>query len=315
MKKAILIMLSALLLISSFTACGNKKNNYDEDGYSRVLYDDNEEESSVEEGEEKNAEGESNAEKPDSKDAVADNKENNGESDSDKDKKSSDSDTSSKIRINNTSGSSSNASSKAASSKASSTASRTSTATSSRAASSRITVSSTPSLTSSNTVSSDLNSDTDTNTDTEWYDSDIEDTDSEDIVDTDSETEIEKGYFVESDMSFPVNYGQISVGQSFQSADDLLYGYNTVTEIAGGKIYYYNECEITTAGDEDNEYITNIHITSSSYAISKDIRIGSTTDDLLRAYGDPEYGYTYTWGNRSLNFAVSDDVITDISFS
>ena len=309
MKKAILIMLAALLLVSSFTACGSKKANYDDDGYSRVLYDDSDAENSKEDEDEdpkEDEQSESSVESQTDTDSAED-KEEKIESRS----KNSDSDKGNTTTVTAKKAVSSSASSKAANSSSSksttikSTTSKASAAVSSKATSA---AESSSSVSSENYTDSSYDSDTDTNTDTEWFDSENDSTDSE-TEDTDSE--IEKGSFEYSDMAFPVNGSSIQVGQDFKTADDLLGGPNNKV----GNVYYYNECEITTNGNEDNEIITNITINNYGYYISKGIGIGSTTEDLLRAFGDAEFGYTYTLGDRILNFTVLEDTVTGISFS
>ena len=309
MKKAILIMLAALLLVSSFTACGSKKANYDDDGYSRVLYDDSDAENSKEDEDEDPKEDEQSGSSVESQTDTdsAEDKEEKIESRS----KNSDSDKGNTTTVTAKKAVSSSASSKAANSSSSksttikSTTSKASAAVSSKATSA---AESSSSVSSENYTDSSYDSDTDTNTDTEWFDSENDSTDSE-TEDTDSE--IEKGSFEYSDMAFPVNGSSIQVGQDFKTADDLLGGPNNKV----GNVYYYNECEITTKGNEDNEIITNITINNYGYYISKGIGLGSTTEDLLRAFGDAEFGYTYTLGDRILNFTVLEDTVTGISFS
>ncbi len=310
MKKAILIALAALLLVSSFTACGSKKANYDEDGYSRVLYDDSDTERLEEdEGESsKEYEQSENSEESQTDTDSAEGNEGKIESRSEN----SDSDKKNTTTVTAKKAASSSASSKDASSSSGksttvkSTTSKASVTTSSKAAS--VAASSSAVSSENDDTDSSYNSDTDTNTDTEWFDSENDSTDSE-TEDTDSK--IEKGSFEYFDMAFPVNGSSIQVGQDFKTADDLLGGPNNKV----GNVYYYNECEITTNGNEDNEIITNITINNYGYYISKGIGIGSTTEDLLRAFGDAEFGYTYTLGDRILNFTVLEDTVTGISFS
>ena len=285
MKKAILIMLAALLLVSSFTACGSKKANYDDDGYSRVLYDDSDAENSKEDEDEDPKEDEQSGSSVESQ----------TDTDSAEDKEG-------KIESRNENSDSDK--------------SNTTTVTTKAVAENFINIRTRSigfsgrlgGVSSENYTDSSYDSDTDTNTDTEWFDSENDSTDSE-TEDTDSE--IEKGSFEYSDMAFPVNGSSIQVGQDFKTADDLLGGPNNKV----GNVYYYNECEITTKGNEDNEIITNITINNYGYYISKGIGIGSTTEDLLRAFGDAEFGYTYTLGDRILNFTVLEDTVTGISFS
>ena len=308
MKKAILIMLAALMLVSSLTACGNKKANYDEDGYSRVLYDDSDEVSSEDEEtdeEEQSEESEQTDTNEESSTDTGNESEESGkiasrasDTDSDKKKNTSSKSSSTVSTVKSTAKTSSGSNSTAASSKSSTTGGSSSKASVSSASSSETS-------TDTNTDTS-TDSDTDSSTDTEWFDSE-----NDSDINSDTDSEIEKGTFEVSDMSFPVNGDLISVGDSFEEADELLGGPNE----SYGNVYYYNECKITTNGDEEDEIITNITITSAQYPIAKDIRIGSTTDDLLRAFGDAEYGYTYTLVDRILNFVVVDDEIIEISFS
>ena len=312
MKRTILIVMAALLVVSSLTACGNKSNEYGNEDYSRVLYDDNDEEGSEENDEEGVSEDDSKSE-----DVSKDNE----DSQESKEESKEESTTGRRVRITSSNSSSKNASNSSKAASSTTASSRTSATSSSTGRVTRLTSSksSTSKANSSSSISSDSdtysNSDvsTDSSTDTEWYNSDLENTDTNTVVDTDSE--IEKGTLDESDMYFPVSGGLRSVGQNFETADNILGGFNTEEPFGEGKLYSYNECTIKTAISGEEEYITNITITSSNYSISKDIRVGSTSEDLLKAFGDADYGYTYTYGIKTLNFVVIDDVVIEISFS
>lgn len=317
MRKLILVVLSVVLVLSSFTACGKKKENYEESDESRVLYNDSGElqsgddtsGNSVEDTQSENVslDTDKSAKDSDSKNESADSK--------------SQSDSSSRKTtiIKSTANSSSSAVSSNASSAAAVTQSQRSASASSRTVSAA-SVSSAAAI-SSSVSSNDINTDSEEGTDTEWFDSDIQDTDTEEVntdteVEDDTDSEIEKGSLEEADLSFPVSGGALYVGQDFETADSILGGFNTEAEISGGKTYSYNECTITTyIDDDDEEYISNITVSSPNYTISKNIGVGSSTDDLLMAFGDAEYGYTYTWGSRMLEFVVSGDVVTEIIFS
>jgi len=335
MRKMILIVLSVVLVLLSFTGCGNKKGNYDGNGRSRVLYNDGDEMQSSDVSEESS--GEDAQSESDSVDTeqTANESDKKTESETKSDSSLSSSSNSSSSTSSNSSSNGSSISSSKSSSKSSSrrttsnsTTIKSTTRVLSSSSTSSVKTSSQSQRTSSSSVSSSrdtdserrTNTDIDSSTDTEWFDSDIQDTDSDekdtDTENVDTDSEIEKGTLEEADLSFPVAGDMLYVGQNFDTANSILGGFNFSADISGGKIYYYNECTISTSiEDGEEEYISNITISSPNYSISKNISVGSSAEDLLRAFGDAEYGYTYTLGSRMLEFVVTNDTVTEIIFS
>ena len=317
MRKLILIVLSVVLVLSSFTACGSKKDNYEGSDDSRVLYNESGDEqpgddSSESSGEDTQSENESLDTEKSDKDS--DNKSESADSKTESGASSRKSTVIKSTVKGESSAVSSNASSRTVVPQSQRAASASSRTISTASVSSTIPNSSAVSGSSIDTDSAD-------STDTEWFDSDVQDTDTEEVTtDTeeteDTDSEIEKGNLEETDLSFPVGGGALYVGQDFDTADSILGGFNTEAEISGGKTYSYNECTITTyIDDNDDEYISKIVVSSPNYSIAKSISVGSTTDDLLEAFGDAEYGTTYTWGSRMLEFVVSGNVVTEIVYS
>lgn len=83
-------------------------------------------------------------------------------------------------------------------------------------------------------------------------------------------------------------------------------------------VYDYGTYQITTYLSGDTEIFTGFYLIDPSIATKEGIRIGSSFDQMVSAYGDrytEEYGvYTYTLGLSDLSFVVVDDTITSISY-
>lgn len=76
--------------------------------------------------------------------------------------------------------------------------------------------------------------------------------------------------------------------------------------------YKYKNFIIKTYKEDnsDNEYISSIELRTSKVATSEDIKIGSTKNDMIKAYGknDGEFGvYIYTKGKSILQFELDND--------
>ena len=232
MKRIIITVLMAALLITSATACGKKTNDYGDE--SRVLYSDSDTETETETDTESESDTESDKKDSESK-----------ASDSDKEKKSSDSDkkkdSSSKKATSSKAASSKAASSKAASSKAASSKAASSKAASSKAASSAAS-SATSSTASSDTTSSDNTSskaDTDTLTDTEKTsgtetDTTVDtETDSDVYYDTESEIEGSDPFDEDYDLRFSYRNGYIDLYDSMDFVTSLLGDPDEDPEVVG----------------------------------------------------------------------------------
>lgn len=297
MKRVILLTLTALLLVSSMTACGSKKNSDSgkTEAYSRVLYADDDDESTEEESEEVEleTEHESEAEISESEES----EESIEESSEEQAEESEESDPEDKKE-----------SSKASSSKKSSpTSSKTSSApkTSSKPAESLYSI-----------VSDSSDDDTETETDT-WYDN----TDSDD---TDTET----GSFGYDDLAALVNGRRINLGDDFSLVNDILGDYSNVSEEENSgnlseilRVYTFNGITVSTFSDEEGSYekVYKLEITSDSYESEKGARLGMSEEEIIKIYGAFSLisgsEYKYVLDDKSVTFVIEGDSVTKIIYS
>lgn len=345
MKKFLVISLAAAILVTGLTACGSKSKTVNYDNTSRVLYTDEDTESSSEADDsesESESESESNEETDTAKDASskASSKDEKKSSDSDKKK-----DSSSKAASSKTTASKAE-SSKAASSKT--TSSRTpSTYISSRPTS---TTSSKASESSSSASTSSKAADTDTSTDTDT----ATNTDTDTVTDTD--TLIDTG--TDSATDTDDTDSEIVGSAPFSESEDLIFTYNGTLVTLGGDMsdvlkgltpdvtsdpepmgngkntvtYYYNQYGFEIMAytddsepDEDSVYkVYKIRMDTAGYSAGteKMIGIGDSKDDMLSIYGsgyELENGVNYVYYSsdrtRHLTFTVVDDYISEIVIS
>lgn len=85
------------------------------------------------------------------------------------------------------------------------------------------------------------------------------------------------------------------------------------------KTYFYNGFELTTYPKSDKEdYTSSIYLKDDSVSTKEGIYIGSTLQQLLSTYGENYSGdgasYTYTKGDSSIMFIVSEDEVTSITY-
>lgn len=84
------------------------------------------------------------------------------------------------------------------------------------------------------------------------------------------------------------------------------------------KIYSYSGFDLYTYPIESTDYVNSIYFIDDSVSTPEGIRLGSTVEDMLAAYGEDyeeEYGvYTYTKDKSTLSFIVTDGVIESIEY-
>ncbi len=318
MKRAVLLTLTALLILSSVTACGSKKNSDENKGqeYSRVLYADDES-SSPEDAADESREGD--AEEPKS-DENGDSEKKDGDQ-KDKEKSDSSNDSDSKKKGNTSTYTigpnqkTSSTSSKSTSSKSSSSSSKAAT----------FIVESSGSSSSASTSSDAASTDTENSsaeTDT-WFDPNSEiETDNE--IETDTMTENEPlGSFEEDDLRAPFNGGYIDLEDEFDLLGGILGNYNDVSENENPqnpdeiiKTYFYDGITVYTfaSGDGEKEYVYKFEITDWYYETAKGVSLGMTEDEVKAAYGEFENGTTYTFGDKSVTFEFSGGIVTEIVY-
>lgn len=290
MKKILLISLSALMLLSSLTACGSKNDSDNSsETYTRQLYnsddtavksDEDEEDEKTETEKDKKNDGASVGSRTESK-----------EKKKDADNKTSSSNSSK----SNTYTISANTSSK----KSTSSVASVKPAESSRAATSEsIITSRTESAASSEATSSEESSkassadDTETITDTQ--------TDTEKTDDTDS-TVIVPDFFTESDLICTYKDINIKAGSDINiliAKIGLPYNVDTEprddNEELVNKTYYFEGMEVKTNPNEDGsmDYIISMKVDDEAYKTVKGAKIGMDIDDVIEIYGE-DYAIAY----------------------
>lgn len=84
-------------------------------------------------------------------------------------------------------------------------------------------------------------------------------------------------------------------------------------------VYDYSSYQVTTYQSNGVELVTGVYLLDSSISTKEGVNIGSTMDEVKKAYGDDyqeEYGvFTYTKGKTNLAFVVVDQVVTSISYT
>ena len=84
------------------------------------------------------------------------------------------------------------------------------------------------------------------------------------------------------------------------------------------KIYSYTGFDLYTYPKDDVDYVNSIYFTSDAVSTPEGIRIGSSLDEVLAAYGDQyteEFGvYTYTKDQSTLSFIVTDGFVESVGF-
>ena len=296
MKKKILVIIAAILFISSFSACDDKKQQVKDDNYSLVNYTDT------------------------------------GESASSMNSKTADiehSTVSSDVTVESEEVSSANNSDTVKT-----TASDNSKSV--NPASSKSTVSTVSNTV--NTITYYFENEVDTESDTpqtssEEHDSDSDsenDTDSDNTVDTDTDTEavssqpaeeepVPAGSYTEEDIAFYYNGEKIYLGDSIDSVTEIVGEPNSIDS----NTYNYDEFWITVTDLEDIEekFVETIQIfknTQNTLQTEKGIKIGMSSEDIVKAYGSSNIivdgEQRYYVGNKYMYFDVQNDIIANMGY-
>ncbi len=84
------------------------------------------------------------------------------------------------------------------------------------------------------------------------------------------------------------------------------------------KIYSYGGFDLYTYPQGDQDFVNSVYIVDDSVSTPEGIRIGSSQEEMLAAYGEDyeeEYGvYTYTKDKSTLSFIVTDGVVESIEY-
>lgn len=299
MKKRISIILAALFLILSFSACDNSANN-NQDNHSVINYTDT-------------------GESPSSKSGITADIEHNIESsqlpedsgvDTEKEKQDEENTDNKNSSLSSSSQKSSSAVSSEYSSNTDSTDSNNTVKT--------ITyyfenpeVPDDPSSTKNNDTDSDMPLDTDTDTDTDVQD----DTDTE-AEDTDTEIIPSDGSFTLEDIALLYN------GEKIRLFDEI----SSVVEAVGepkdidANTYNYDDFWILVSSPNDSEeqYVEEIQIFGDTLETEKGIKTGMTLEDVIRVYGDSstfiDDEQRYYAGNECMYFYIQNGIVGNIGY-
>jgi hypothetical protein len=128
--------------------------------------------------------------------------------------------------------------------------------------------------------------------------------------------------FIKEDAALTVESKTISPGMKYTTPE--IPDWLTFTELTScaykgnDKVYEYGGFTLYTYSDGIDDYILSIEL-DSSLSTSKGIKIGSTKEDVLKAYGDD---YTtkilnviYTDGQVNLTFLIVENKVSAISLN
>lgn len=133
------------------------------------------------------------------------------------------------------------------------------------------------------------------------------------------------GSFSSGDLSVSINGVRMRPNTAWSSYSDSLGSPSSVTQAPSchfdgmDNIYEYGGFSIYTYRSGGEDYVYDIEISSSSIATDKGIRVGSSADDVLAAYGDGYATYSdamieYRSGSQSLYFSLSGGTVSLIEF-
>ena len=85
-----------------------------------------------------------------------------------------------------------------------------------------------------------------------------------------------------------------------------------------GKVYSYSGFKIQTYPDNSKDYVDTVTITNDSVSTPEGITIGSSRDDVIKAYGDgyteKSNGIVYIKDKTTLSFVIRDGLVTSIIY-
>ena len=131
------------------------------------------------------------------------------------------------------------------------------------------------------------------------------------------------GKFTSSDTEFQYNGKSVSLGENINKVISKLGKAVSVSSApschgAGeDKTYVYNGFEIYTYPNNGSDCVNEIIVTSPSISTSKGIKVGSTENDVIAAYGKnySTAGYYNVYGTtKSIQFYIVDGVVDHIDY-
>ncbi len=130
--------------------------------------------------------------------------------------------------------------------------------------------------------------------------------------------------FDESDFKFTYNGHSVVLGENINGFTENVSPDSHISSpscLGNGEdhVYTYSSFVIYAYKTSDSMIVTGIDLTSGDVATAKNIKINSSVDDLLNAYGDnySKQGseYVYSIGDRNIRFKISGEKVDSISYN
>ena len=134
-----------------------------------------------------------------------------------------------------------------------------------------------------------------------------------------------EGSFSASDTDFVYNGWSVGLNSEIGSALRVLGNANSVDSqmschgVGEDKTFYYNGFTVNTYPLDGKDYVMEIVVDSPSYTTPKGIRVGSSSNDVIAAYGSgyKQIGYYLAYetnDGKSVQFFVEDGVVQEIDY-
>jgi len=146
-----------------------------------------------------------------------------------------------------------------------------------------------------------------------------EDVTTEDKTDGVENTQAEEGFsFKINDVVIPMNVDVAPILEALGEADSYFEAASCAFQ-GLDKIYTYSGFEIYTYPNGEKDYISSVYLKDDSVQTDKGIYIGSSFDDVKKAYGEDYIEkageYVYTSGQTRLSFLIEDGYVAAITYS
>ncbi len=154
--------------------------------------------------------------------------------------------------------------------------------------------------------------DTECDTDTEFC-SDCDNTSS---IHEQMEEPIAVGSFSENDIAFSYNSEKIHLGDNIKNAVEII---GEPIEVDSNSYNYENFWILIKQGEnEEEEFVEEIQIFSNTLETEKGIKIGMTGEDVIRTYGNSSAvvndEYRYYIGNKYMYFYISNGTVANMGY-
>lgn len=162
----------------------------------------------------------------------------------------------------------------------------------------------------SQTPTSDTDTDISSDMDSDSVISDDTDVTSQTV----SEQPVIIGSFSEDDIAFFYNREKIYLGDDINAATAIAGEPNSVDY----HNYNYNDFWIAVTQNEDSMFVEEIQIFNNTLETEKGIKVGMTEDDVIKAYGESSIvindEHRYYVGNKYMYFDVQNGIVADIGY-